>query len=72
MADNDKPATNTADKPFWCYGWHQQIFPYLCMHRYKKGMKKCEGCKKGKELIEQESANLKKENMRHGKSHDGD
>jgi len=28
------------------------------MHRYKKGMKKCEHCKKGKELIEQLSSKL--------------
>jgi len=45
MADNDKP--------FWCYVWRQQVFPDLCMHRYKKGMKKCEGCRKGKELLEE-------------------
>jgi len=49
------------NKPFWCYGWHQQIFPYLCMHRYKKGMKKCEGCGKGKELLEEEMKVLKQE-----------
>jgi hypothetical protein len=22
-----------------------------CMNRYKKGLKKCEGCEKGKELV---------------------
>jgi len=48
-------------KPFWCFGWHQQIFSYLCMHRYKKGMKQCEHCKKGKKLVARELDALREE-----------
>ena len=36
-----------------------------CMNRYRKGLKKCEGCAKGKELLEQEIAELKKESAIH-------
>jgi len=41
-------------KSFWCERWHQQVYERLCMHRYRKGLKQCEGCDRGKELIEQE------------------
>jgi len=47
-------------KSFWCEKWHQQVYERLCMHRYMKGLKKCEGCGKGKKLIEEEIAQLKK------------
>jgi len=66
-------ANNT--KPFWCYIWHQQIFPYVCMHRYKKGMKKCQGCNTGKRLVQAELARVRAQSAtekEHGISHDGD
>ena len=51
---------------FWCAKWHQQVYERLCMHRYMKGLKKCEGCGKGKELIEEEMKVLKQEAGRLG------
>ena len=47
---------------FWCETWGQQIYEEVCIHRFKKGLKKCEGCAKGKELLVQEIAELKEEN----------
>jgi len=46
-------------KSFWCERWHQQIYEHLCIHRYKKGLKKCEGCGKGAELLSQEIRRLR-------------
>lgn len=34
-----------------------------CMNRYRKGLKKCEGCEKGKALLEAKIAELKEEQM---------
>ena len=42
---------------FWCPWWNQRIQKILCIRRYKKGLKKCEGCETGqsnvKELLEE-------------------
>jgi len=32
-----------------------------CMNRYRKGLKKCAGCDKGKALLEEKMAEMKKE-----------
>jgi len=48
-------------KSFWCERWHQQVYERLCMHRYMKGLKKCEGCEKGEALLNQEVHVLKRE-----------
>ena len=48
-------------KSFWCEKWHQQVYERLCIHRYAKGLTKCEGCKKGEELIEEEIAQRRRE-----------
>jgi len=34
-----------------------------CMNRYRKGLKKCAECEKGKELLEAKIAELKEEQM---------
>lgn len=44
-----------ADKYFWCKRWRQQIEERVCLSRYKKGLKKCEGCSKG-EAVAREKA----------------
>lgn len=46
-------------KPFWCERWHQHIYEHLCIHRYKKGLKKCEGCATGLRLVSEEIGKLK-------------
>jgi len=45
---------------FFCERWHQQIYERLCIHRYKKGLKKCEGCETGKRLVGEEITKIKK------------
>jgi hypothetical protein len=37
-----------------------------CINRFKKGLKKCEGCAKGKKLLEEKLAELKEENEQYG------
>ena len=46
---------------FFCERWHQYIYERLCMHRYRKGLKKCKGCMTGEELIRKELHILKQE-----------
>jgi len=53
-------------KSFWCETWGQQIYEAVCIHRFKKGLKKCEGCAKGKELLEQEIALIMEESEQYG------
>ena len=52
-------------KYFHCERWRMMMAEDACMNRYRKGLKKCEGCEKGKELLEQEIAELKKESAIH-------
>jgi len=54
-------------KSFWCKRWHQYIYERLCVYRYKKGLKKCEGCRTGEELIRKEIYDLKQQAGRSGK-----
>jgi len=37
-----------------------------CMNRFRKGLKKCAGCAKGKALLEAKLAELKEEIKTHG------
>ena len=46
-------------KYFYCEIWGQQIYEEVCMNRYKKGLKKCEGCEKGKALLQLKIDNCK-------------
>ena len=48
-------------KSFWCERWHQQVYERLCMHRYKAGLKRCENCGKGYELLAAEIAQRRRE-----------
>jgi len=42
-----------------------------CMNRYRKGLKKCEGCEKGKALLAARVAELKEEHLAYGLHHTG-
>ena len=46
-------------KYFHCERWHLQMAEEACMNRYRKGLKKCTGCEKGKALLELKIENLK-------------
>lgn len=58
-------------KYFYCERFHLQMAEDACMNRYRKGLKKCEGCEKGKALLEARLAELNEENNRYIISHDG-
>lgn len=48
-------------KYFHCERWHLQMAEEACMNRHRKGLKKCAGCEKGKALLEEKMAEMKKE-----------
>ena len=56
---------------FWCDAWEQWVYEEVCMHRYKKGLKKCAECEKGKALLEAKIAGLKEEHKAYGLHNDG-
>ena len=39
------------DTYFFCDRWGQRVSRLLCMRRYRKGLKKCEGCETGNSLL---------------------
>ena len=51
---------------FHCERWHLQMAEDACMNRYRKGLKRCEGCPKGKGLLEAKIAELKEEHEAYG------
>lgn len=53
-------------KYFYCERWHLQMAEDACMNRYRKGLKKCEGCEKGKALLEAKISELKEEQEAYG------
>lgn len=53
-------------KYFHCERWHLQMAEAACMNRYRKGLKKCADCPKGKALLEAKLAELKEENASYG------
>ena len=38
-------------KYFYCERWRIQMFEEACINRYKKGLSKCAGCEKGRQLM---------------------
>ena len=53
-------------KYFHCERWHLQMAEEACMNRYRKGLKKCAGCVKGKELLAAKIIELKEEHEAYG------
>jgi len=51
---------------FHCERWRMMMSEDACMNRYRKGLKKCEGCEKGKALLEAKIAELKEEHAVYG------
>ena len=53
-----------ARKYFYCDRWRFMMAEDACINRYKKGLKKCENCEKGKRLLEIKIAGLKEADER--------
>ena len=50
-------------KYFYCERWRFMMAEDACINRYRKGLKKCEGCAKGRALLEEKIPELKEEEM---------
>jgi len=53
-------------KYFHCTRWRMMMAESACINRYKKGLKKCEGCEKGKALLQLKINNFKLKDKAHG------